>query len=67
MTSYGEIMTMSGNANVDATLVSKFAKRFPAGRWSFLGPGSEIKWYSTHKERPGGKWDQVAELMMIKF
>ena len=41
-------------------------KRFPAGRWSFLGPGSETKWYSTNKERPGGKWGQVAELMMIK-
>ena len=35
--------------------------------WSFLGPGSEIKWYSTNNERPGGKWDRVAELMMIKF
>ena len=47
--------------------MSVFAKRFPAGHWSFLGPGSETKWYSTDKERPGGKWDKVAELMMIKF
>ena len=39
----------------NSTLVSLFAKRFPAGRWSFLGPGSETKWYSTNKERPGGK------------
>ena len=23
--------------------------------------------YSTYKERPGGEWDKVAELMMIKF
>ena len=44
-----------------------FGKRFPAGRWSFLGPGSEKKWYFTDKERQGGKWDGVAELMMIKF
>ena len=51
----------------NCTLVSLFAKRFPAGRWSFLGPGSETKWYSTDKEKPGGKWDRVAELMMIKF
>ena len=50
-----------------STLVSLFAKRFPAGRWSLLGPGSEAKWYSNNKERPGGKWDRVAELMMIKF
>ena len=47
--------------------LSLFAKRFPAGRWSFLGPGSETKWYSTYKGRPGGEWDKVAELMMIKF
>ena len=50
-----------------STLVSLFAKRFPAGRWSFFGLGSETKWYSTNKERPGGKLDRVAELMMIKF
>ena len=52
---------------VNATLVSLFAKRFPAGRWSFLGPGSEKKWYSTYNERPRGEWDRVAELMVIKF
>ena len=51
----------------NATLVSVCAKRFPARRWSFLGPGSETKWYSTYNERPQGEWDRVAELMMIKF
>ena len=51
----------------NATLVSAFAKRFPAGRWSFLGPGSETKWYSAYNDRPEGEWDRVAELMMIKF
>ena len=51
----------------NSTLVSLFAKRCPAGRWSFFGPGSETKWYSTNKERPGGKWYRIAELMMIKF
>ena len=50
-----------------STLVFIFAKRCPAGRWAFLGPGSETKLYSTDKERPGGEWDRVAELMMIKF
>ena len=53
--------------NANATLVSLFEKRFPAGRWSFLGPGSEKKWYSTYNERPRGERDRVAELMMIKF
>ena len=51
----------------DATLMTLFANRFPAGRWSFLGPGSEKKWCSTCNERPQGGWDRVAELMMIKF
>ena len=51
----------------NATLVSVFAKIFPAGRWSFLGPGSEKKWYSTCNEIPRGERDRVAELMMIKF
>ena len=35
----------------NAQLVSLYAKRFGAGQWSFLGHGSEKKWYSTvHKE-----------------
>ena len=51
----------------NATLVSLFAKRFPARRWSFFGLGSEKKWCSTHNERPRGEWDRVAELMMIKL
>ena len=50
-----------------STLVSLFAKRFPAGHWSFLGIGSETKWYSTYHERQQREWDRVAELMMIKF
>ena len=41
----------------NARLVSLFAKRCPAGRWSFLGPGSENKWYSTNKERHSEKAD----------
>ena len=45
----------------NATFVSLFAKRFPAWRWAFLGPGSETKWYSTYNERPRGEWDRVAE------
>ena len=49
----------------NANLVSIYARRFSP--WSFLGSGSEKKWYSTHDSRPQGEWDRVAELMMIKF
>ena len=53
--------------NANADLVSVYARRFPPGRWSFLGPGSEKKWYSTDGSKPQGEWDSVAELMMVKF
>ena len=50
---------------LSANLVSIYAKRFSPGRWSFLGPGSEKTWYSTHDSKPQGEWDRVAELMMF--
>ena len=50
-----------------AQLVSMYAKRFPPGRWSFLGLGSEKKWYSTYNESPQGEWDKIAEKMMMEF
>ena len=53
--------------NANATLVSFFVKRNPAGRWSFLGPGSAKKWYSTFLDRPQRERDRVAESMMIRF
>ena len=51
----------------DANLVSIYARRFQPGRWSFLGPGSEKKWYSTHEYKPQGEWNRVAEQMMMEF
>ena len=52
---------------LNSNFVSIFARIFSPGRWWFLVPGSEKKWYSTHDSKPRGKWDRVAELMMIKF
>ena len=66
MTSYGDLKTMNGNAMLTPRLCL-YLQKIPAGRWSFLGPGSEKKWYSTHDSKPQGDWDRVAELMMIKF
>ena len=51
MTSYGDLKKMSESS---ANLVSISAKRFSPGRWSFLGPGSEKKWYPTHESKPRG-------------
>ena len=51
----------------NANLVSLYAKRFGAGQWSFLGPGSEKKWYSISEDSPQGEWDNMAERMMLEF
>ena len=51
----------------NAKLVSLFARRCGAGQWSFLGPGSEKKWYSISEDSPQGEWDKMAEKMMSTF
>ena len=33
------------------------ARGFPRGHWSFLGPGSEEKWYGTYDQKPDGSRD----------
>ena len=43
----------------NAQLVSLYAKRFGIGQWSFLGPGSEGKWFSVGAGSPRGEWDGV--------
>ena len=40
-------------------------KDFSPGQWSFFGPGSEKKRYSTHENNPQGEWDRVAEQMIF--
>ena len=49
----------------NAQLVSLFAIRFEARQWSFLGPGSEKKWYSISEDSPQGEWDKMAEKMVV--
>ena len=51
----------------NAQLVSLLARRFGARQWSFLGPGSEKKWYSIIEDCPQGEWDKIAEKMMVTF
>ena len=46
--------------------VADYARRFPRGQWSFLGPGSEKKWYGTYSDKPDGIWDKTAEKMMLE-
>ena len=43
-----------------------FAGRFGIGQWSFIGPGSEKKWYPSENS-PQGAWDRIAEDMLLEF
>ena len=36
-------------------------------KWSFIGPGSEKKWYCISEDSPQGVWDRIAEKMMLEF
>ena len=51
----------------NAKLVSFYAKRFGAGQWSFLAPGSEKSGLLSVEISPQGEWDKIAERMMLTF
>ena len=51
----------------NAKLVSLCARRFGKGQWSFIGPGSEKKWYCISENSPQGVWDNIAERMLVEF
>ena len=69
MSMFNDISWGSKDNNIEcesnAQLVSLFARRFGAGQWSFLGPGSEKKWYSISEDSPQGGWDKMAAKMMV--
>ena len=50
----------------NANIVKTFAGRFGIGQWSFIGLGSEKKWYSSENS-PQGAWDNIAEQMLLEF
>ena len=50
-----------------ARIVSTLAKKFGVGQWSFIGLGSEKKWYSVEENRPQGIRDHVADKMLLEF
>ena len=50
----------------NANFVKTFAGRFGIGQWSFIGPGSEKKWYPSENS-PQGAWDHIAEELLLVF
>ena len=51
----------------NARLVSLYARKFGKGQWSFIGSGSEKKWYSMKEDSPPGIWENLEEKMLIEF
>ena len=51
----------------NARVVKVLAKKFDIGQWSFIGPGSEKKWYSGEETCPQGAWDHIADEMLLEF
>ena len=43
----------------NAGVVKVHARRFGVGQWSFIGPGSEKKWYSGEENSPQRAWDHI--------
>ena len=50
----------------NAGVVKVLARRFGVGQWSFIGPGSDKKWYSAENS-PQGAWDNIAEEMLLEL
>ena len=47
--------------------IREYAERFSRGHWSFLGSGSEKKWYGTCDGEPDGSWNRTAEKILQNF
>ena len=50
----------------NAGVVKVLVRKFGVGQWSFIGPGSEKKWYPSENS-PQGAWDSIAEEMLLEF
>ena len=51
----------------NARVVKVLAKKFGIGQRSFIGPGSEKKWYSGEENSPQGAWDHIADETLLEF
>ena len=66
MTSLVTEKTTKMNVKKNAESLKALARRFGTGQWSFIGPGSEKKWYPSENSLQGA-WDHIAEKMLLEF
>ena len=50
----------------NARVVKVLPRKFGIGQWSFIGPGSEQKWYSAENS-PQGALDHIADEMLMEL
>ena len=51
----------------NSKVVCILAKKLGFGQWSFIGPGSEKKWFSIEENSPQGIWDHIEDKMLLEF
>ena len=54
LTLHGKKKGKTERYEYNSQTVANYARKFPRGHWSFLGPGSEKKWYGTSTDKPDG-------------
>ena len=66
-TLYGTQKERMNHLSTHSKTIKAYAERFLRGHWSFLGLGSEKKWYGTYDGKPDGSWKRTAEKMLQNF
>ena len=51
----------------NAKVVKVLARIFGIVQWSFIGPGSEKKWFSMEEDSPQGIWDHISDETLLEF
>ena len=67
MTLIGEKQKNKEHCMSNSSSFAAYARRFPKGHWSFLGPGTEETWHGAHIYKPNGSWNHVANLTMVNL
>ena len=69
MTMFNDIVWNANDENCvsNAEKVKNYSKRFSAGHWTLLGPGSKEKWYGNTNHDRKGQWNCTAEKMVQQF
>ena len=69
MSMFNDSCDRKGNKDeclANAGVVKVLGRRFGIGQWSFIGPGSQKKWYFPENS-PQGAWDDIAEEMLLEL